>query len=132
VRRAIVLLQLGDAAGAIADTSEAMRIEPKNVLALTVRGNGYRAKGDLKRAIDDYSAAILFAPSFTQAYHERGVAYRMKGDREDAITDFKMAVRQQPMDSPDSRAELKALGVEAPAADPLRPQTVKGLLDSLK
>jgi tetratricopeptide (TPR) repeat protein len=109
-----------------------MYIEPRNPEALAVRANAYRAKGDLTRAIDDYTAAITFGANFATVYHERGVAYRMKGDRENAITDFKMAIRLQPKDSPDSRAELKALGIEAPEFDPMRPPNAKEVLEWLK
>jgi len=110
-----------------------MLAEPYNVTALTVRGNAYVAKGDFEHALDDYTAAISFEPSFALVYHQRGVAYRMMGDREHAIDDFKMAVRLLPKDSPDSRAELKALGIELPMPQPsgLTPLG-KNLLDQLK
>ena len=132
IRRAIIHLALDDPDHALADSSDAMYIEPRNPVALEVRGNAYRAKGDLGRAIDDYTASIAFGPDFASVYQERGVAYRMKGDRENAITDFKMAIRLRPKDSPDSRAELKALGIEAPEFDPMRPPKAKEVLDWLK
>jgi tetratricopeptide (TPR) repeat protein len=132
IRRAIVRLALGDPDHALGDTSDALYIEPRNPVALEVRGNAYRTKGDLVRAIDDYTAAITFGPGFAQVYHERGVAYRMKGDRENAITEFKMAIRLQPMDSSDSRAELKALGIKVPEGDPMRHLNAKDVLDSLR
>jgi tetratricopeptide (TPR) repeat protein len=109
-----------------------MTIEPRNPTALLARGNAYRTNGDLARAIDDYSAVIHFGLAGAEIYHERGVAYRMKGERDNAITDFKMAIRLRPADSPASRVELKALGIEAPAFDPSAPPDAKAIMEWLK
>lgn len=130
IHRASVFL--GDADRAIADASKAMTIGPRNGAALAMRANAYRAEGDLRRAIGDYTAAITFGSNDAQTYHERGFAYRMQGDRERAITDFKMAIRLRLADLPESRAELKAPGIEAPEFDPKRPPNVKQVLDWLK
>ena len=109
-----------------------MEFEPRNGEALAVRGNAFRAAGDLRRAIDDYTAAIRFGNDYAETYHARGVAYRMQGDRDNAITDFKMAIRLRPADSPNSRAELKALGIEAPPFDPNAAPNAKAIMDWLK
>jgi tetratricopeptide (TPR) repeat protein len=131
IRRATVFLALGDPDHALADASDAMYIEPRNVAALTVRGNAYRAKRDFTRALDDYTAAIDFDRD-AAIYYERGVAYRMKGERDNAITDFKMAIRLQPKDSDAARAELKALGIEAPPFDPKAAPNAKAIMEWLK
>jgi hypothetical protein len=43
-----------------------------------------------------------------------------------------MAICLQPEDSPDSRAELKALGIEEPEFDPMRQPNAKEVLEWLK
>lgn len=48
---------------AIADYSEALRLEPKFALAFFNRSSAYRDKGENDRAIEDYIQAILLDPS---------------------------------------------------------------------
>lgn len=48
---------------AIADYSEALRLDPQFALAFYNRSLAYRDKGDNDRAIDDYIQAILLDPS---------------------------------------------------------------------
>jgi len=48
---------------AIADYSEALRLDPEFALAFYNRSCAYRDKGDNDRAVDDYIQAILLDPS---------------------------------------------------------------------
>jgi tetratricopeptide (TPR) repeat protein len=86
----------GDLDRAIADDSEAIRLNPKFVLAYNDRGRAYLAKGDLDRAIADYSEAIRLDPKFVLAYNDRGLAYATKGDLDRAIADYTEAIRLDP------------------------------------
>ena len=52
----------GDQDHAIADYSEAIRIDPEHVMAFNNRGVIYGAKGDLDRAVADYNEAIRLDP----------------------------------------------------------------------
>jgi tetratricopeptide (TPR) repeat protein len=52
----------GDLVRAIADLSEAIRLDPKYAEAYYNRGLTYRNKGDLDRAIADFGEAIRLAP----------------------------------------------------------------------
>src|SRR5262249_35767394 len=81
---------------AIADLSEAIRLEPKLVFAYVDRGNAYRAKGDKDHAIADFSEAIRLDPKSADAYVDRGNAYRAKDDKDHAIADFSEAIRLDP------------------------------------
>ena len=65
---------------AIADYSEAIRLDPKYAEAYYGRGLTYRNKGDVERAIADYSEAIRLDPKLAAAYNNRGNAYREMGD----------------------------------------------------
>src|SRR6516164_9622897 len=61
--RALSYRSKGDSDRAIADLSEAIRLDPKYAEAYYLRGVSYRNKGDLARAISDYSEAIRLDPS---------------------------------------------------------------------
>ena len=45
-----------DDAKALADLEAAIRLDPKNAAALTVRGVVWRRKGDIERAVADFTA----------------------------------------------------------------------------
>ena len=47
---------------AIADYTEALRINPNSDVAYYCRGNAYRAKGDIERAIADHEEAVRLKP----------------------------------------------------------------------
>ena len=91
VRSGIEHHNKGDYDRAIADYSEAIRLDPKYAFAHYSRGNAYYAKGDYDRAIANYSEAIKFDPKFADAYLNRGYAYRVKGDNDRATADLDTA-----------------------------------------
>jgi tetratricopeptide (TPR) repeat protein len=81
---------------AIAEYTEALRINPNNAAAYNNRGNAYYDKGDYDRAIADYNQAIRLDPNFVFAYNNRGNAYDNKGDSDRAIADYNQAIRLDP------------------------------------
>jgi tetratricopeptide (TPR) repeat protein len=89
----------GDLDHAIADYTDAIRLDPTFVLAYKNRGIGYQAKGDLDRAIADYTEAIRLDPTFALAYNNRGAAHKAKGDYGRAIADYTEAIRINPLPS---------------------------------
>ena len=80
---------------AIADYSEALRIDPDYAAALYNRGIAWRHKGDLDRAIADYDQAIRLNPT-AAAYNNRGSAWHAKGENERAIADLDLAISLDP------------------------------------
>ena len=52
----------GDMDRAIADYTEALRLDPKYTFAYYNRGDAYRYNGDLDRAIADYTEALRLVP----------------------------------------------------------------------
>ena len=86
----------GDYNHAIADYSEAIRLNPNFANAFNNRGLAYAGLGDFDRAIADYSEAIRLNPNFAEAFDNRGVAYEKKGDHDHAIADFSEAIRLNP------------------------------------
>ena len=65
--RALSYRSKGDSDRAIADLSEAIRLDPKYAEAYYLRGVAYWNKGDLDRAVADYSEAIRLDPKLAAA-----------------------------------------------------------------
>lgn len=108
VGRGLAYVMEGDRDDGIADFTEAIRLDPKNVYAYNNRGLAYKAKGDNDRAIADLTAAIKIDPlphsdlpgsGFVSIYANRGLAFEAKGDLDRAIADFDEALRRAPRDA---------------------------------
>jgi hypothetical protein len=78
---------------AIAEFTEAIRLNLNNSPAYYQRANAYRHKNDWDRAIADYNEAIRLKSGYVDAYNNRGFAYVQEGDYARAIADFNMAIR---------------------------------------
>ena len=85
----------GDYDRAIADYTDAIRLDPKYADAYGNRGNAYRDKHDLDRAIAEYNEALEIRPGAID-YFNRGNAYYVKQDYERAIADYTQAIRLDP------------------------------------
>ncbi len=83
---------------AIADFSEAIRLEPDFVTAYNSRGNAYYGKGQFDRAIKDYDKAIRLNPDLAEAFGNRGNVYRKKGKIDRALEDYDKAIHLRPDD----------------------------------
>lgn len=92
-------VRLGENDYAIADYTEAIRLDPTFEIAYYNRGLAYQAKGDLEHAISDYNEALRLGVKVGQQFYvSRGTAYRTKGDLDRAIADFTEAIRLDPKD----------------------------------
>jgi len=96
INRALAYRAKGELDRAIADYSEAIRIDPRYADAYYNRAIAFKAKGDLDRAIADYNEAIRLNPRDALAYNNRGIAYRAKGEIDRAIADYDEAIRLDP------------------------------------
>jgi len=96
VKSGIEYFEKGDYDRAIADTTEAIRLNPNDALAYGTRGTAYKGKKDFNHAIEDLTEAIRLDPNNAPAYGNRGLTYLAKGDHNQAISDLKMAVKIQP------------------------------------
>ncbi len=87
----------GDYDRAIADFTDAIRLDPKNSMAYFGRGDSYEGNGDYDRAIADLDEAIRLDPKNFRAYLIRGYIYRYrKEDYDRAITDLNAAIALDP------------------------------------
>ena len=94
--RGIVYQYMGDLARALADYSEAIRLDPNDALAFNNRGLGYAAEKDYDRAILDFTEAIRLDPGYADAYYNRGVIKQQKGDTTGGADDIAAARKINP------------------------------------
>src|SRR5260370_8752206 len=73
---------------AASDFTEAIQVDPGNVLALINRGEAYRLKGNFDSAIADFTEAILLDPQNALAFNNRGIVQRSKAEFDLAVADF--------------------------------------------
>jgi tetratricopeptide (TPR) repeat protein len=92
----VELARQGKLEEAIAEYSEAIRLEPHLVLVYTNRGIAYAKLGQFQRAIQDYDEAIRLDPQYAHAYYSRGAAYAELSQFQRAIQDYDEAIRLDP------------------------------------
>jgi len=73
---------------AIADFSEAIRLDPKYAFPYDGRGKAYYGKNDLDHAIADFSQAIRLDPKYASPYNDRANVYYDRKDYDRAIADY--------------------------------------------
>ena len=81
---------------AIADYTDAIRIDPNNLGAYNSRGFAYDNKRDFDHAISDLDQAIRLAPKLAAAYINRSIAYSGKSEFNKALQDLDEADRLSP------------------------------------
>lgn len=83
-------------ADAIADHTEAIRLNPQLSYAFAARGYSYLELGELDKAFVDLTESIRLDPNSDSAYYNRGLLLNRRGKFSDALTDFDEAVRCSP------------------------------------
>jgi tetratricopeptide (TPR) repeat protein len=96
VNRGVAYADSGELDRAIADYTEALKIDPTHLTAYRNRGIAFEHKGDLDRAIADYDEVIKIKPEDPFGYYARGDVYFTKGDPDRAIADYSEAIRRNP------------------------------------
>ena len=86
----------GDNDRAIADRSEAIRLDPKMAIAYSNRCAAYLNKGDNDRAIVDCEKAIQLDPNLVLALVNRAGVWLNKANYDRAIADSSEAIRLDP------------------------------------
>ncbi len=87
----------GDMDKAVADFTEAIRLDPKSPEAHFNRGNAFLRKGDLDKAIADFTESIRLDPRHAETFGGRGSSCRLKGNYDKAIADYTEAIRLAPV-----------------------------------
>jgi Zn-dependent protease/Tfp pilus assembly protein PilF len=81
---------------AVAEYTEALRLQPNWREVLNQRGIAYGKLGSDDLAVADYSAAIALAPGLARQYLNRALAYCRMRRYDLAIADYQEAVRRDP------------------------------------
>jgi tetratricopeptide (TPR) repeat protein len=81
---------------AIAQYSEAIRLNPNDGISYATRGLAYFRKRDFDKAIADFNDFIRLSPDSPDGYIYRGDAYGRKRDYDHAIADYTVALRITP------------------------------------
>jgi tetratricopeptide (TPR) repeat protein len=90
----------GDLIPAIADYSEAIRLDPtKRLFRFYARGNAFRDTAQYKRALSDYAVAQQLEPNNGWVLLERGRTYARMGQVQSARTEFDAALTTNQTDS---------------------------------
>ncbi len=84
---------------AVADFTEALRLDPKLADAYYGRGVAWGSQGENDKAIADVSEALRLNPEFGLARVDRGRGYYSKGEYDKAIADFNEGMRLCPKDA---------------------------------
>lgn len=98
VYRGISHQSQGDYDRALADYSDAIRLDASLVFAYSKRGALLvNQKAQVRKAIDDFSAALVLTPGDGDLLAQRGDAYGALGDYGAALSDLNRAVIASPM-----------------------------------
>lgn len=81
---------------AVAEFTEAIKVDPKDSTTFYKRGLAYVAREDTEKAVADYTEAVKLSPEFTAAYFHRGVAFRLMGNFPRAVDDFTSVIELDP------------------------------------
>jgi tetratricopeptide (TPR) repeat protein len=82
-----------DVEEAIADFTQAIRLDPQFAHAYVRRGVAY---GNTPEALADFTEAIRLDPEYIQAYYNRGFLRAAVGDYPGAIADFRRVLQLRP------------------------------------
>jgi tetratricopeptide (TPR) repeat protein len=81
---------------AIADHTEAIRLDPQLSYPFSARGYAYQERGEMDKALSDLTQSIRLDPNSDAAYYNRGLLLNRRGQFAEALTDFDEAVRCSP------------------------------------
>jgi tetratricopeptide (TPR) repeat protein len=85
-----------DLAGALADYSRALELNPNHASTYSNRGLAKAESGNRVAAIEDYTRALKIDPKLTLAYANRGNARENTGDVDGALADYNSVLAIDP------------------------------------
>ena len=106
--RGVNYIDQGEHDLAIADWSEAIRLNPKLEPAFIQRALAYTSMGEYDKAIADYDEVIRLNPERAEVFWARGNAFARNTETDRAIADYDEAIRLKPnfVQAIDSRARI--------------------------
>jgi len=81
---------------AIADYTEAIKLNPRNVTLYRYRGYAYDSKKDTVRALRDFDRAVELAPKDVESLYGRGLIHLAQKAYDEVIADATRALRIDP------------------------------------
>ena len=81
---------------AIAEYTEAIRLDPESSYSYRGRGRTWSTNGEPEKAVADYTEAIRLDPESSCAYLGRGWTWGTSGESDKAIADYTEAIRLDP------------------------------------
>lgn len=93
INRGIAKSDLGDKKGAIADYTEAIRVNPKIAFNYDFRGLAKHDLGDYQGAIADYNETVRLRLNAAAPYLHRGLSKKALGDKQGALVDLQKAAQ---------------------------------------
>ncbi len=85
-----------DFKGAIADLTEAIRLNPNYASAYNNRGVVHYELKDLQGAVADYNSALKINPNDAEVYNNRGLVRKDLGDLQGSVADYNSALKINP------------------------------------
>jgi lipoprotein NlpI len=95
---------------AIADFSEALKLDPQATVALYNRGAAYALIGQVTYALADFAHLLEIAPNDPDTLYYRAQIYMSQGKREAALNDLSAVLSGHPEDA-DSRMQRAGLSI---------------------
>jgi Tfp pilus assembly protein PilF len=96
VYRGAIHFSQGEYQQALADFSEAIKIDPRRVDAIGNRGEVRRSMGDLDGSLADFTRVIELEPKVGTRYCQRGVVWLLKEKDTEAQNDFRRCAELDP------------------------------------
>jgi tetratricopeptide (TPR) repeat protein len=96
VRRGNIYLDGGKLDEAIADFTEAHRLDPRNEWAMADRGIAQVWKHEFDKAAEDFAAAAAIAPDNAALLRGRALMAELKGDFDEAVADYSKSLAKDP------------------------------------
>jgi tetratricopeptide (TPR) repeat protein len=94
--RGMARFDSGSAADAVADFTEAMRVDPAEPASYYGRSQAYQQLGEHERALADLNEVLRLEPESPVAYANRAVVYNYLQRSEEAFADAEMSIRLDP------------------------------------
>lgn len=95
-KRGVSFAKQGKHQQAIADYTEAIKLEPRYSTVYFYRGKSYSEIKQYQHAVTDYTKAISIDKNNDSFFYYRGLAYSYLNQDQKAVDDFSQAIRLQP------------------------------------